>query len=253
MTISGSGASARSNRGGPNEDSYLAHDGLGLYVVCDGASDGPAGELAAETAVGAIERLVRDGRQTEGDSFLRNFPRRPDAVRAVRAAMDAVVSATTEREDRDGMATTISLVLVHGQAATIAHIGDSRVYLAREGHLHQLTSDLELTVSPDIGTADLYGETSVQCFTLRLEVGDSLILCTDGAENVVEAAHEHGIDFGGGPGSVAGRLVEVASRIYPERDATAVVVRVLGEEARGWLWLSHEARNWKYGHLLNPT
>ncbi|NNF26634.1 MAG: hypothetical protein HKN73_05415, partial [Gemmatimonadetes bacterium] len=148
MTTSGSGASVRSNRGGPNEDSYLAHDGLGLYVVCDGASEGPAGDLAASTAVATIEGLVRDERLAEGESLLRAFGRRQVATRCVRAAMDAVVSATADAHDREGMATTISVVLVHGQTATIGHVGDSRVYLARSGQLHQLTSDMELTVSP---------------------------------------------------------------------------------------------------------
>lgn len=253
MTISGSGASARSNRGGPNEDSYLAHDGLGLYVVCDGASEGPAGELAATTAVEAIEGLVRAEREAEGDSFLRNFTRRNVALRAVRAAMDAVVSATAAEEHRDGMATTISLVLIHGHTAAVAHVGDSRVYLARAGQLHQLTSDLDLTASQDVETADVYGDTRVESFTLRLEVDDSVILCTDGAEDAVETAQEYGIDFRDEPGSVAEALVEAASRIHPERDATAVVVRVLGEEAHGWLWLSREARIWTYGHILRPA
>ena len=252
MTTTGSGASARSNQGGPNEDTYLAHDGLGLYVVCDGASEGPAGELAAATAVEAIERLVRE-QQPGGESFLRAFARRRTALRAVRAAIEAVVSATAEAEVREGMATTISIVLVHGHTAAVAHLGDSRVYLVRGGHLYQLTSDLDLTASQDVGTAELYGERPVECFSLRLEADDSVVLCTDGAEEIVEAAHEYGIDFRSGPAAVAAQLVDAASRVHPDRDATAVVVRVLGEEAHGWLWLSQESLTWSYGHLLKPT
>lgn len=174
-------------------------------------------------------------------------------MQAVRHAMEAVVAASEDDDNAHGMATTISLVLVHRNHAAISHVGDSRVYLVRAGHLHQLTSDSELTRTAELETRTLYEDVSLECFSIRLEAEDTLVLCTDGAEEVVERSGDHGISFRDAPAKVAHQIVDAASQRHPDRDATVVVVRVLPEEAAGWLLLSHQVRALSFGHTFQPN
>ena len=252
MATSGSGASAMSRQGQANEDAYLAHDGLGLYLVCDGASEGPYGEVAATTAIAAVESFVEEAHR-RGEGALRALVDRGESMHAVRHAMKAVVAASEHDDSTHGMVTTISLVLVHRHHAAVCHVGDSRVYLVRAGHLHQLTSDSELTLTSAGETSTLYEDVPLESFSIRLEAEDTLVLCTDGAEEVVENSSAHGISFRAAPAMVAQQIVDAAARSHPDRDATAVVVRVLPEEAPGWLLLSHQVRAVSFGHTLQPT
>ncbi|MDH3222760.1 MAG: protein phosphatase 2C domain-containing protein [Gemmatimonadota bacterium] len=249
MSTEGFGASAASRDRGTNEDAYLVHDGFGLYVVCDGASDGPAGEVAAETAVSAVQAVVEEGQRTKG-AFLRALSGDDIATRAVRNAVHAVVRAAEHDESLSGMATTVSVLLVHGRLGTVCHVGDSRVYLLRDGLLHQLTSDHELTAATHLETEDTYAEVAPESFSLGLVPGDIFILCTDGAQEAVEdptiLAPAHLLT----PAELATRVLQAARIRCPDRDATAVVVRVREETEPGWLWLSELPRRFGFGHAL---
>ena len=65
VSTEGSGASRAGKDGIHNEDAFLVEEGLGLYVVCDGASGTPAGEVAARISVDALEQFVE---RAEADS-----------------------------------------------------------------------------------------------------------------------------------------------------------------------------------------
>jgi PPM family protein phosphatase len=113
-----------------NED--MAFAGTRLLVLADGMGGGPAGEIAASLAVEQMKPFD-DGRP---DQNLMGELRR-----AVSAANAAIAGRIAADPDTVGMGTTLTAVLFEGSFAAVAHIGDSRAYLFRDGTLTQITKD----------------------------------------------------------------------------------------------------------------
>lgn len=246
MSTEGSGASRAGGDGVHNEDVFLVEEGLGLYVVCDGASDAPAGEVAARIATAALEEFVeRAGHEADPK---RGSVSRAIVEKAMIHAMAAVGDARLTDPDLRGLSTTITMLLAHGSLGVIGHRGDSRAYLIRRGRGHQLTVDHELTeaVSNEVGP-------DFDVFAVGLQGGDTIVLCTDGAEEVLQ---DDAIARAAGslaPQLLASRIVSAAHRRAPTLDATAVVVRVRGDREPGWLELSTPLRSTAFGHTLQPV
>jgi PPM family protein phosphatase len=130
-----------------NEDSYRARPDLGLYIVADGMGGHVAGEVASRVAVEAVEVFIQE---TAGADKNRTwpFPFEPalslEANRlkaAFRLANRRIASAIADSSDLRGMATTASALLTGTDSACVAHVGDSRVYVLRDGALQQITHD----------------------------------------------------------------------------------------------------------------
>ncbi len=189
-----------------NEDAFVAHAGLGLFVVCDGLGGHAAGDvasrLAADVAAGHVVEnaaLLADAAVAEGGRF---------AVRVlVDEAFQRASRALVERSRADlacaGMGTTMTLALLWNGALVLGHVGDSRLYVLRGGELQRLTSDHtlagELERRGDLGrdaarsshlanvlTRSVGAEESVLVETLFLDVlpGDAFLACTDGLHRV---------------------------------------------------------------------
>ncbi len=113
-----------------NEDSFVA--GEGLYAVCDGMGGARAGEVASETA---CETLL----------FLRPFAtEEAELRRSVAAANDAIVEKSIKDPRLFGMGTTMTAAVGREGGLLLAHVGDSRAYLLRDGTLRQVTQDHSL-------------------------------------------------------------------------------------------------------------
>jgi protein phosphatase len=130
-----------------NEDSYSTRPDVGLFIVADGMGGHVAGEVASRVAVEAIEAFIEE---TAGADKNRTwpFPFDPslslEANRlkaAFRLANRRIASAIADSQDLRGMATTASAVLFGDKRASVAHVGDSRVYVLRAGGLQQITHD----------------------------------------------------------------------------------------------------------------
>ncbi len=173
-----------------NEDAFLVGDSS--FAVADGMGGHLAGEVASATALGPIQDL--DGRVFS------------DSVDATAALRDAVVAANREVSDKSaaapsyrGMGTTLTAVMVEGRRAHIAHVGDSRAYLLRDGVFSQLTTDHTLVqrlIDEGRLTADeaahhpqrsvitraigVEQDVDVDAMTLDLQPDDRLLLCSDG-------------------------------------------------------------------------
>jgi PPM family protein phosphatase len=192
-----------------NEDSVFVNPEQNLFVVADGMGGHAAGEVASRLAVEAINEFVcltsSDGDITwpfgldESVSFDGNRLKS-----AIQYANRKVLEATRERKEYLGMATTVVAVLVDGQDANLAHVGDSRVYLVREGSINQLTSDHSWVneqlesgiISADqarshplrnVVTRALGGkpELVVDIQGHQAQPGDVLLLCSDGLTSMV--------------------------------------------------------------------
>ncbi len=118
-----------------NQDDYGFSDtplGL-LIVVCDGMGGGPAGRTASSLARKTILSYVSSApADAEPDWILKQ---------AVVAANDALISAINDNPEYKGMGTTCVCLLINGENATIAHVGDSRCYQLRLGKMIFRTSD----------------------------------------------------------------------------------------------------------------
>ncbi len=256
MKTVGSGASRGRGDGSHNEDAFLAEEGLGLYVVCDGASARPAGEIAAGTAVSALEEFVEREQSRWGTTLARTFSSSRFAERAVRHALHAVLDVSREVPAFEGMATTLSMLLVHAHRGAVSHAGDSRVYLHRDFETHLLTHDHALTTSLDLARPTASGAESelesleVDTFGIDLRAGDTFLLCTDGAEHVVEKVTLSDTVGEIPPRHLAQLIVTAAHRENPGCDATVVVVRVRDDDEPAWLWLSKPIAEFTYGHSV---
>src|SRR5262245_10012349 len=120
-----------------NEDSFFAHatKGGGLFIVADGMGGHAAGEVASEMAVQIVSRELGTIHQLSGQGP------RDKVAESIRNANRAIYERTINESDKQGMGTTVSVLLVSGARWLIGQVGDSRVYLLRDGALTQLTKD----------------------------------------------------------------------------------------------------------------
>lgn len=195
-----------------NEDSFLVNEDLGLYVVCDGMGGHAGGETASRLAVQTVERELLSARLRPDDPFAKEapLPETPlaGALReAVEGACAAVYRTSKLNPELQGMGTTCVTVLIRGGHALVGHVGDSRVYMWRDGEVIQVTEDHSLVneqvraglLTPEeakvsrlknIITRSVGFEEDVLVDVLGVEtqVGDRFLMCSDGLSNLVDNA-----------------------------------------------------------------
>ncbi len=121
-----------------NEDSVLADEENGIFLLADGMGGGPAGEvashLAATIAHATLKMILREHgpKEEEMPVFLANV---------LAAVHSAVYKKTLAEPAFTGMGTTLDMVIVRGEKVCICHVGDSRVYLYQRKELRQITTD----------------------------------------------------------------------------------------------------------------
>jgi len=244
MSTQASGASRSGGDGIHNEDAFVVREGLGLYVVSDGESGRPAGEVASAIVARALESHIREQKvdlqnatRVDGDFLVEQ-----GMAKAFRALREA------ERDDptREGMSASVTMLLTDGSRGVIGHSGDSRAYLVRKRKTTQLTVDQDLT--DEVAVAEPGAGYVV--FGVEFEPGDTIILCTDGAEAIIEDSDLSRVAGSLSPVVLVSRIVSDANRRDPSRDATAVAVRVRGDRGPGWVELSGAPRRTRFGHTL---
>jgi serine/threonine protein phosphatase PrpC len=116
-----------------NEDAFLCNVEEGVFVVCDGMGGAAAGEVASHLAAESASEVLVHGEPTEG--LMRE---------AVAAANAKVYSRANTDRRLEGMGTTLVMLSIGESDVFIAHVGDSRCYLWRDGELSRLTADHSL-------------------------------------------------------------------------------------------------------------
>lgn len=175
-----------------NEDAYLADEQT--LVVADGMGGYEAGGTAARLAISEVEKHLYKPLKRARSNIAAAFVAANNAVR--KAGVDLGYSQ---------MGTTLTLALVQGDIAWIGHVGDSRAYLLCEGSLRRLTNDHSLVgelvrqgklnpeearvhprrnvITQAIGSRE---RVKPDIFSIALQPGDRLILCTDGLTTGVD-------------------------------------------------------------------
>lgn len=242
-----------------NEDCFVADSSLGLYVVCDGMGGGNAGEVASRMAIETIlARIQSTGNHSAADSAADDpnlTPATNQLAHAIRAANTAIFRASWEHPKYAGMGTTVAAVRLSGHTLSIAHVGDSRVYLIRDGVMQVLTVDhswvaeqvaqgymteeeAERSPRRNIVTRALGVESTVDIELAELPVsaGDLLLLCSDGLTRGVRCSEmlrtlEQDSDLG----EKTDQLIALANDAGGEDNITVMLIAVEGG-ATGRLW-----------------
>lgn len=131
-----------------NEDHFGFDERLGVFVVCDGMGGHAAGEVASQIAVDTVLSFFRERKSgIDNDAYLGDAPAGARLLaEAVKQANDAILSYADENKNTSGMGTTLVAARFCDGTFSIANVGDSRIYLFREGQLLQLTEDHSLVM-----------------------------------------------------------------------------------------------------------
>ncbi|MBN2008994.1 serine/threonine-protein phosphatase [candidate division KSB1 bacterium] len=116
-----------------NEDSYLIMPDEHVFAVADGVGGAHAGDVASSSALGIIKKGVEQFGHRSGDNKIR-------FLQILIKAANNVVYQKGKRKNKQ-MASTLAIVLIDQNYAVIGHVGDSRIYIIRDGKLVQLTKD----------------------------------------------------------------------------------------------------------------
>ncbi|MCG8419221.1 MAG: protein phosphatase 2C domain-containing protein [Proteobacteria bacterium] len=195
-----------------NEDALFIDDELGLYMVSDGMGGHAGGEIAAQLAIATAARhiwhrrtaieQIRNGERPENQlSHL--------AATAVSEASSAVLRMARENRKLKGMGCTLTILLLGRHSAFMAHVGDSRLYLERDGTVRQLSTDhnvaqelLMMGVIMPEEVPHLWGgralteavgvkeRVRMEELAIELEPDDRFILCSDGLSDYLEEPHQ---------------------------------------------------------------
>jgi protein phosphatase len=206
-----------------NEDSILLEPEHRAFVICDGMGGHASGAVASQVAVETISDMLRRTPAVDGQEPM---------VAAILAANQAVFTRAQADPQCHGMGTTVVGVRFAEELVHVCHIGDSRIYLLRDGMLQQLTRDHSLVnlyadhpeMIGKLGPAHsniivravgLHAEVEVEHNVIEMEPGDVYLLCSDGlvdmaddwmvremltsgddlattADNLIRAANAHG-------------------------------------------------------------
>jgi len=248
MGTRGSAATRGGGDGLHNEDAFVVDEGLGLYVVCDGESAKPAGEIAARIAAESVADVIGARCGSTGSTAALD---ESVVEEALRAAVNAVARAGESSPDLAGLSTTVSVLVVHRSQAVVGHRGDSCVYLIRDGRVSRLTGDHEWTSQRDSERTSESGQPDFEIFASDVEPGDTLVLCSDGAAAALDDPLIPRVAGDLSPSVLASRIVSAANRLAPDQDSTAVIVRVLPARRPGWLSLSGPPSATRFGHLVH--
>lgn len=239
-----------------NEDNLLVDPNVQLFVVCDGVGGRAGGAEASQIAVNSIGAAVAKHKKEieEFSEGIGQTARRDVALFLERAISDAsrtIRHHALANTELSGMATTAAALLVAGNQAFVAHVGDSRVYLVRANSLHLLTEDHSLlndmrrrgraidassmaagyqeALTRALGVLDT---ARVDLLDLEVLPADRFVICSDGVHGVVGEELMQQLVVQGAPQLAADELIEAALQKGAPDNATAIVVDVLDDSAQ---------------------
>ncbi len=234
-----------------NEDSIAINEPLQLVALADGMGGYQAGEVASKIAIDVVSNEIAESKLTEKD-IARIDPETGTsiAMRRLRSAIEKannrICSVSREREELDGMGTTIVAACFYDGRVGIAHVGDSRCYRWRDGVFEQLTRDHSLVqeqiekgiLTEDQANAspqknlitralgiDALAQADTQEF--RTRPGDIYLLCSDGLSDMVEHnVMQTELERADNLDTTVKRLVDAANAAGGRDNISVILVRV---------------------------
>jgi len=219
----------------PDDEDVLASKGA-FYAVADGMGGHAAGQIASEIALKTAIRAYYADPSPMVEESLRS---------SVQQANGIIYDLSRAIVERNGMGTTLTALVVRGEEAFIAQVGDSRCYRLRGSHIELLTDDHswvneqvkrgalteeEASMSPfknvitrSIGNAP---SVDVDIFTHELETGDTFLLCSDGLSNEVSADEMRDAMKTSSPSQAAWDLVNLALERGGSDNCTVLILKI---------------------------
>ena len=232
-----------------NQDYYFAkNDAFPLFIVCDGMGGHAAGDVASRSAVECMAHYIEINRRFDMDA--------KEAERLLGGACDYANKVVLKRAktscDYYGMGTTTDICLIDFEKAYICHVGDSRVYLFRDGEISQLTTDHTLmnelikngTITEEeaknhpnrhmitraVGTEETL---KYDFLTVDLSDGDMILMCTDGLCNMLEDDRIKRVLLSiDDPETAVKKLCDTANENGGVDNITAILIKYGKEETR---------------------
>lgn len=235
-----------------NQDAFAIDEARGLAVIADGMGGHPGGDVAAALAVAAVRDTI--GALSSDDNPTWPWPL--DPALSLGANELAVATAEAQRaigERRHGtlaeMGTTVAIVHLLGPRVHVAHVGDSRVYMVRDGVLHPLTTDHSMLGELQRAGVDLasrgdhpWGNAITRALgppsctpdlrELEARIGDLFVLCTDGLWEPVAPTTLRELAQGTPAGAACRALIDEALRRGGRDNITVVLARVVAGASR---------------------
>jgi protein phosphatase len=219
----------------PVDSSFVSEAGW-LCAVADGMGGSAVGEVASRLAV-----------DTLASTYYASLGGPGDLVSAVEQANSVVYETAQQNQRYGGMGTTMTAALARAGRLTVAHVGDSRAYLLRQGTIRQLTRDhtwvAELVragaLDPNhrknlpissVLTRALGRASSIEVDLVEeeLQAGDGIVLCSDGLTNQVDDWEIARVAAAEAPHEAARSLVRLARARGAGDDITVTVVMLAG-------------------------
>lgn len=226
-----------------NEDSFFAEadSHRGVFMVADGMGGHAAGEVASEMAVQIVARAL-----LQLESVVQ-----PDAVdrtaQSLRDANRAIYDRMLAENDKQGMGTTASVLLLSDGRYLIGQIGDSRIYMLRDGALTQLTKDHSYVqeqvdaglLTPEQARYHPYSNVITRCvgagesvepdlYAGEVRAGDVFLVASDGLTGMVDDRRLQQILLArSGPGRIVDSLIAEANGRGGLDNITAIVIQVV--------------------------
>lgn len=194
-----------------NEDSFSVEDSLGLYIVADGMGGHLAGEVASRIAINMINKCFK--KWLEEDASEEDIFGEPDEsisregnyiVSGIKLANKVIYELATEQKQYQGMGTTVVVLLVTPTSIIASNVGDSRIYMVRDGELEMLSKDhsivaeqvelgmmteeeaenssMKHVLTRNMGSAE---DVVPEVFEIEPSNNDCFILCSDGVTDLM--------------------------------------------------------------------
>ncbi len=234
-----------------NEDSFLVADEAKLFLVADGMGGHAAGEIASRIAVDSINEFIVHTKEDDGTwphAYDEQFGRATNRLMAaLRLANTRVLEAMRKDARLRGMGTTVVACMADDTTVSVAHVGDSRAYMIRDGQLSRITNDhswvfeqvqagmlteAEAEKHPlrNVITRALGGALSVtpDASEVESQAGDVYLLCSDGLTGMVpEEEILRIVDEQADLEKACQKLIDIANERGGLDNVTAILVKTL--------------------------
>ena len=257
IVIESAGITDRGKKRQGNEDSLFIEDSLGLYVVADGMGGHQAGEVASRLVVDTIGDYIKNRRESadnenpiNGDETL--SPEADRLMSGIHLSNKAVHEAARGNSSYRGMGSTVSAVYFTDGTFIAANVGDSPIYLIRDGRINLLSvphtvlaeqtaldpenaarlgKEFRHVLTRAMGTeesvkADIY---EIQCFK-----DDILVISSDGLSDKASPEEIQQLVDGNGSDAACRRLVDLANHRGGDDNITAIVLKVKTVKNTPW-------------------
>lgn len=228
-----------------NEDNWAADLSQGLFIVSDGIGGHAAGEIASKIVVETLPLLIKERFQNIND--LTKDDVRKQVLATVSELSQRVFTQSQGQPGLSGMGATLVMALIRGEHAMIVHLGDSRVYLFRQGQLQKLTKDHtvvqllldngEITLEealrhPAQGQltrcVGMPQETIPEASVLKIHPEDKFLLCSDGLTGMVSDEQlKETLAKNQAPKAMCQKLIADANNAGGKDNITNIVITVL--------------------------